>query len=209
MPGGSGGSSARSFSPDWGSVASLTGGFLANRARRKESARNRAFQLMMSSTAHQREVRDLRLAGLNPILSATGGRGASTGSGAMAQQMDIVTPAVTTALAVRRLKQDIAVMKATEDKTIAEAERVRSMTRVIDTSIPFTSTARGVANWIKGRFDDPVDWSNMLEELKRSVTGAGESTAKGVQRFLRVPTPSSGKRMSAREYAKFLRERRK
>lgn len=49
-----------------------------------EAAKNRAWQKMMSDTAHQREIRDLQAAGLNPILSAMGGNGAAVTSGATA-----------------------------------------------------------------------------------------------------------------------------
>lgn len=51
-----------------------------NKARLEESQRDRDFQLMMSSTAHQREVEDLKKAGINPILSANGGASVTGGS---------------------------------------------------------------------------------------------------------------------------------
>lgn len=49
-----------------------------------EAAKSRDWQAMMSNTAHQREVRDLKAAGLNPVLSAMGGNGAAVTSGATA-----------------------------------------------------------------------------------------------------------------------------
>lgn len=45
---------------------------------------NRDWQEMMSNTAHQREVADMLKAGINPVLSVSGGNGATVTSGATA-----------------------------------------------------------------------------------------------------------------------------
>lgn len=91
--------------------ASLIGGYLSNRAQRAEAQRNRDFQERMRNTSWQAAVEDMRAAGLNPALAYQHG-GAQSPSGSMAQQSDIITPAVGSALQARRLREDILNMEA-------------------------------------------------------------------------------------------------
>lgn len=63
-----------------------------NRAQRQENARQREWEQGMANTAHQREVEDLKAAGLNPMLSGTGGAGAATPNVSAA---DIEAPTIT------------------------------------------------------------------------------------------------------------------
>lgn len=110
-----------------GGGASLLGGLLGqsgiksqNKANRLEALKNRQFQERMSSTAHQREVADLRLAGLNPILSAT--KGASSPGGAQAQMMNALEPLSNSAQTSARLAADLNLVNAQTDKLHKETQ---------------------------------------------------------------------------------------
>lgn len=83
-------------------------------ASAKQARLQREWQERMSSTAHQRAVKDLRAAGLNPVLSAMGGLQSSTPSGGVAAQAQMQTNAVATGLNAYKLMQEIKNLQATE-----------------------------------------------------------------------------------------------
>jgi len=93
--------------PAFGTIASFFGGERRNDQQAAVNSAQMAFQERMSNTSHQREVADLRAAGLNPILSGTGGMGASSPQGAAWQVLDTISPAVSSGYAGGSLAKEL------------------------------------------------------------------------------------------------------
>lgn len=170
----------------WGAAiaagASLAGGMLTNLMGAKEAQRNREFQAHMSSTAHQREVRDLERAGLNPIISATGG--ASTPSGSMASFENPVQSAVTSAIEAKSLEQAMEKQKAEISNINAQTDNLNMDTTVKSKDLPKAELMNKVYNVIL----KPI--ANKAEQVIQTVPKKFDNYKKDIEKAKPSTQPS-------------------
>jgi hypothetical protein len=104
----------------------ITGGgqYLANRQTKASTIDQMQFQERMSNTAHQRQMSDLKLAGINPMLSAKLG-GASSPAGASYQAGNIGSAAMQGYSQASSAKQAHAQTKQIEAQTALTEENTK------------------------------------------------------------------------------------
>lgn len=159
---------------------SFIGGLLGQEKTDKRLERQMAFQEQMSSTAYQRAMKDMKKAGLNPMLAYSQG-GASAPSGASSPAQDILTPAVATAQQAKRLNAEVKNMEETnknigeQNKNLqAERHRIGSSTKQIEanTRILEETYQQAKREAIKAKTDEEF-FSSPIGRVIRTLGTAG------------------------------------
>ncbi|WNK14063.1 MAG: DNA pilot protein [Microvirus sp.] len=163
----------------------IAGNIVQGLMARKSQDRQMAFQKDMSNTSHQREVADLRAAGLNPILSANSGASSPPGAGMDIPNVgDTAQAAVSSALQSKKLSQEKAIQHYQKSSMITQQVKDMAATDLLTKELE-TETANArmknaeadiketIANFVR-KHPDLTNWLSTLAPLIQPAAGVAQ-----------------------------------
>lgn len=171
---------------------------------RSQVRANRRFQERMSNTEIQRRMEDMRRAGINPVLAASYGASSPSGSvlpspGNVGEAMvNAYSTSTSTALAKKRMKQELQNMEATEELTRAQAVRTAAETQL--------ATVRERLAGFTADIAEPAAF--FLQSLMSTIPEEIRSDPRKVKKFVKdkIVEFASGHVTSAQQQARFIGE---